>query len=217
MGHVLGRAGECWVEAGCRIVLETGNSGYVTDMAFKEEAAVQNDTEGVDVWWGRPWGLLAQMMIMSSLVFSYVWGSQLESVVQFSGGSWSEWVERESWTSCWDVKDEQEEDRAPNPGGRLWAQKQCRRGQMLMNYCLSTCLVCGSTWGFFQLFKGFFSQHGNFFFTSVEWWSCDCEFGLYKSSRFHLICLLLRFLKCTYLCRSGTSTELKRWSATHAA
>lgn len=50
MGHVLGRAGECWVEAGCRIVLETGNSGYVTDMAFKEEAAVQNDTEGVDVW-----------------------------------------------------------------------------------------------------------------------------------------------------------------------
>lgn len=49
-GHVLGREGECWVEAGCRIVLETGNSGYVTDMAFKEEAAVQNDTEGVDVW-----------------------------------------------------------------------------------------------------------------------------------------------------------------------
>lgn len=49
MGHVSGREGECWVEAGCGIYLETGNVGDVTDMAFNEEAAVQNDSEDVDV------------------------------------------------------------------------------------------------------------------------------------------------------------------------
>lgn len=159
----------------------------------------EGDHEG---FWHRWWSCLVWFSVTFEEVSLSLWSNLVEAVDQ------SEWRGRAGHhAGMWRMNRKRTEHRTLGDAfehrsrggeGRCWWTIVCLHvSSVALPEVSSNCS------------KGFFSTW-EVFFTSVEWWSCDCEFGLYKSNRFHLICLLLRFLKCTYLCRSWNINRVEK-------